>query len=277
MTDRLFVDGIEVSGERSTEGAFRMAAPAIMVACGNDARRAEADALAARLGAPLVDRAESGTLHLRVTGEGLALARDGMELRPDFAELLPRIKQGVIQREMLVKAARVKGVDRPRAVDATAGLGEDGFLLAASGFDVTLCEADPVIAALLADALERAAHNPALAPVVARMHLVEGDSRVTLMGLGETPDTCPDVVYLDPMFPGRTKSAAVKKKFQLIHGLERPTDPLDEDDLLRAALAARPRKIVIKRPIKGPHLAGVKPSHSIAGKAVRYDCIIPPR
>ena len=109
------------------------------------------------------------------------------------------------------------------------------------------------------------------------MHLVEGDSRVTLMGLGETPDTCPDVVYLDPMFPGRTKSAAVKKKFQLIHGLERPTDPLDEDDLLRAALAARPRKIVIKRPIKGPHLAGVKPSHSIAGKAVRYDCIIPPR
>lgn len=291
MTDRLFVDGIEVSGERSTEGAFRMAAPAsgqaedapcmaapaIMVACGNDARRAEADALAARLGAPLVDRAESGTLHLRVTGEGLALARDGMELRPDFAELLPRIKQGVIQREMLVKAARVKGVDRPRAVDATAGLGEDGFLLAASGFDVTLCEADPVIAALLADALERAAHNPALAPVVARMHLVEGDSRVTLMGLGETPDTCPDVVYLDPMFPGRTKSAAVKKKFQLIHGLEHPTDPLDEDDLLRAALAARPRKIVIKRPIKGPHLAGVKPSHSIAGKAVRYDCIIPPR
>ena len=213
----------------------------------------------------------------RSTGEGLALARDGMELRPDFAELLPRIKQGVIQREMLVKAARVKGVDRPRAVDATAGLGEDGFLLAASGFDVTLCEADPVIAALLADALERAAHNPALAPVVARMHLVEGDSRVTLMGLGETPDTCPDVVYLDPMFPGRTKSAAVKKKFQLIHGLERPTDPLDEDDLLRAALAARPRKIVIKRPIKGPHLAGVKPSHSIAGKAVRYDCIIPPR
>ena len=97
MTDRLFVDGIEVSGERSTEGAFRMAAPAsgqaedalcmaapaIMVACGNNARRAEADALAARPGAPPGDRAESGTLHPRGTGEGPALAREGKELRAE--------------------------------------------------------------------------------------------------------------------------------------------------------------------------------------------------
>lgn len=278
-----------------------MEAPAIAVLCENDARRAEAEALAAHLGAPLVAAPEPGALHLKVTREGLVLARDGMELRPDFADMLPRIKQGVLQRELLVKAARVKGVEHPRAVDATAGLGEDGFLLAAAGFDVTLCEADSVIAALLADALERAALDPALAPIVARMRLVEGDSRATLAklgaravaqdgaggdaGLGPQPvnEPCrlpvapPDVVYLDPMFPGRTKSAAVKKKFQLIHGLESPTDPLDEEALLRAALAARPRKIVIKRPVKGPHLAGVKPSHSIAGKAVRYDCIVPPR
>lgn len=311
MTGRLRVDEAEASGGRPTEGAARMGltaasriddaprvdalaaagqadgvprvdASAITVVCGDDALRSEAETLAAHLGAPLTGcsagpASPAGRLCLKVSRAGLALARDGMELMPDFAEMLPRIKPGALQREMLVKAARIKGVEHPRAVDATAGLGEDSFLLAAAGFEVTLCEADPVIAALLADALARAARDPSLAPIVARMRLVEGDSRVTLMGLGETPDTCPDVVYLDPMFPGRTKSAAVKKKFQLIHGLERPTDPLDEGDLLRAALAARPRKIVIKRPIKGPHLAGVKPSHSIAGKAVRYDCIIPPR
>ncbi|HJB54572.1 MAG TPA: class I SAM-dependent methyltransferase [Candidatus Olsenella avistercoris] len=46
--------------------------------------------------------------------------------------------------------------------------------------------------------------------------------------------------------------------------------------LLDAALAARPRKVVIKRPPKGPWLAGARPSHSIAGKAVRYDVIAPP-
>lgn len=300
MTGRLRVDEAEASGGRPTEGAARMGlaaagradgapcmdAPAITVVCGDDALRSEADALAAHLGAPLAGcsadpASPAGRLCLKVSRAGLALARDGMELMPDFAEMLPRIKPGALQREMLVKAARIKGVERPRAVDATAGLGEDSFLLAAAGFEVTLCEADPVIAALLADALARAARDPSLAPIVARMRLVEGDSRDTLAALAaegaQDPGARPDVVYLDPMFPGRTKSAAVKKKFQLIHGLERPADPLDEDALLRAALAARPRKIVVKRPVKGPHLAGVKPSHSIAGKAVRYDCIVPPR
>ena len=43
--------------------------------------------------------------------------------------------------------------------------------------------------------------------------------------------------------------------------------------LLRAALAAHPRKVVIKRPPKGPWLADVKPSYSLEGKAVRYDVI----
>ena len=65
----------------------------------------------------------------------------------------------------------------------------------------------------------------------------------------------------------------MKKKFQLLHRLERPCD--DEDALLRAAVAAGPRKVVVKRPVKGPFLAGVKPSYSLAGKAVRYDCIVP--
>lgn len=220
---------------------------------------------------------EPGLLYLKVSRDGLSLMRDGMELRPDFAEMLPRIKQGALQREMLVKAARVKGVEAPRAVDATAGLGEDSLLLAAAGFTVTLCEADPVIAALLEDALARASAHEVLGPIVERMHLVAGDSRITLARAGASTGAQPDVVYLDPMFPGRTKSAAVKKKFQLIHGLERPTEPLDEESLLQAAFAAHPRKVVIKRPVKGPYLAGVKPSHAIAGKAVRYDCIVPPR
>ena len=206
---------------------------------------------------------------LRDDGQGLALAGDGMVLRADFTRLLPRLRPDRLGRELLVRAARVRGAEAPTAVDATAGLGEDSLLLAAAGFTVTMFEKDPVIAALLRDALERAANDPQLAGVIARMTLVEGDSVAGLCNLALTPD----VVFLDPMFPERTKSAAVKKKFQLLHHLERPCN--NEDELLDAALAARPRKVVIKRPPKGPWLAGAKPSHSLAGKAVRYDVIVP--
>ena len=261
----------------------RGATPPIAVLCGDEASRDRAAALAERLGLPggavlgPGSDPEAGTLYLKASLQGASLVRDGMEVAGDFSRLLPRLKQGALQRELLVKAARVKGVERPRAVDATAGLGEDSLLLAAAGFEVTLCESDPVIAILLEDALARAAGDEALAHIAARMRLVEGDSRATLAALAADDATRPDVVYLDPMFPGRTKSAAVKKKFQLIHGLERPCEPEAEDSLMSAALAARPRKIVVKRPVKGPWLAGVKPSHAIAGKAVRYDCIVPPR
>ena len=212
----------------------------------------------------------AGGFELRRDDEGLALVGDGMVLRADFMRLLPRLRPDRLGRELLVRAARVRGVEAPTAVDATAGLGEDSLLLAAAGFTVTMFEQDPVIAALLHDALERAASDPQLAGVAARMTLVEGDSVMGLRDLGFSPD----VVFLDPMFPERTKSAAVKKKFQLLHHLERPCD--NEGEMLDAALAACPRKVVIKRPPKGPWLAGAKPSHSIAGKAVRYDVIVPP-
>ena len=213
-------------------------------------------------------------LELRQEPDDLVLTDGSLELRADFSRMLPRLKPGVLQHELLVKAARLKGVDEPTAIDATAGLGEDSLLLAAAGFHVRLFECNPVIAALLRDAVERASENPALAPIAARMVPVEGDS-LKALATAASSGFAPDLVYLDPMFPGRTKSAAVKKKFQLLHHLERPC--ADERAMLDAAFAAGPRKIVVKRPVKGPCLAGVKPSYSIAGKAVRYDVLIPPR
>lgn len=224
--------------------------------------------------------ARAAGLELTRMPEGLTLTDGAMELRADFARMLPRLKQGRLQQELLVKAARAKGVERPWAIDATAGFGEDSLLLAAAGFRVDLYEQDCVIAALLQDALDRAADDLALADVVARMCLHAGEDSIaglhqTAASIEQGELTAPDVVYLDPMFPERTKSAAVKKKFQLLHHLEQPC--ADEETLVQAALAVHPRKVVIKRPVKGPLLAGVKPSYQLAGKAVRYDVLVPPR
>lgn len=86
--------------------------------------------------------------------------------------------------------------------------------------------------------------------------------------------TPPDIILLDPMFPSRQKSALVKKKLQIIQKLELPC--MDEQELLLAAMAAKPKKIVVKRPAKGPYLAGMKPDYALCGKAVRFDCLIGP-
>ncbi len=165
-----------------------------------------------------------------------------------------------------------------RAVDATAGFGEDSLLLAAAGYNVELYEYDPVIAALLRDALRRAAKSSddALRDAVSRMDLREGDSVSAMRAMAGSNEP-PDIVLLDPMFPERRKSALVKKKFQLLQQLESPCEGADEGELLEAAEAAGPRRIIIKRPLKGPYLAGRRPGYSITGKAVRYDCIVIPR
>lgn len=239
----------------------------------NNILEEKAIALAKKLCVQLVksiEEIETEEVYLLLEEEGLSLVRDGLKMKGDFLQLLPRLKQGRLQGEMLVKAAKLKGLtERPVAIDATAGMGEDSLLLAAAGYEVYLFEKDPVIAALLADTLERAANEPALTQYVNRMHLTAGDS-IEAMRNGTIPV---DLIYLDPMFPARSKSGLIKKKFQLLQQLERPCS--DEEVLVQAALMAHPKRIVIKRPAKGPYLAGIKPSYSIDGKAIRYDCLVP--
>ncbi len=235
--------------------------------------REKAERIADKLKIPIRPASAGETeegLFLSLDEEGLSLNQGGMKMRGDFLQMLPRLKQGKLQQEMLVKASKLKGLtERPTAIDATAGMGEDSMLLAAAGYEVYLFEKDPVIAALLEDALELARKTEELSETAERMHLTEGDS-ISVMNAGFIPA---DLIYLDPMFPSRSKSGLIKKKFQLLQQLERPCS--DEEELLLAAFNAHPKRIVIKRPAKGPHLAGRKPSYSIDGKAIRYDCIVP--
>lgn len=209
------------------------------------------------------------------TGAGLTLTDGALELTSDFARLLPRLHAGNLTGELVVRAARIKKAEMPlRVLDATAGLGEDSFLLAAAGYEVTLYEYDPIIGQLLADALERAVQDPRLADAATRMRFIAGDSIAAMreMARQEAAER-PDIILLDPMFPARGKSGLVKKKFQLLQQLELPC--ANEAELLDAALSVRPRRIIIKRPAKGPWLAKRKPDYSIAGKGIRYDCLAP--
>ena len=203
---------------------------------------------------------------------GLALVYEYQVLHGDFTKMIPRLKHHNLTGELLVKAAKIKDADYPlKAIDATAGLGDDSILLAAAGFEVEMYERNPVIHALLADTIERAKQIPELAETVNRMHLHYGDSAEAM----KQQISAPDVILLDPMFPARQKNALVKKKLQMIQKLEMPC--VDEGELLLTAMALGPRKLIVKRPPKGPHLAGVKPDYSNEGKAVRFDCFVQPK
>lgn len=234
-------------------------------------RLREAERLAQHFKVPLYR--ESGLpapkeLILRLDRDGLALQVGDRILRGDYTGMKKRLRTGNLQRELLVKAVRIRGRGEITVLDAAAGMGEDALLLAAAGFRVILYERDPVIAALLRDTLNRASADPSMTEIVSRMEFHEGDSIGAMRNMKKEMD----VIYLDPMFPEKKKSSLTKKKFQLLHYLEKPCE--EEEELLQAAMDAEPAKIVIKRPLKGPWLADRKPAHSYKGKAVRYDCLV---
>ena len=130
-----------------------------------------------------------------------------------------------------------------------------------------LIERSPVIASLLRDGLIRAEAIDKLREVTERMQLNVGDA-VTIMSQLSDKDR-PDVIYLDPMYPHRLKSALVKKEMRLLRALV--GDDLDAPRLLSAALHTARKRVVVKRPRYAATLPGIEPSHVLFGSTTRYD------
>lgn len=224
---------------------------------------------ARRLGLPLEGESDFA---LQLDDAGLQLVELAPQapgpVRVDFVEgaVAHRRQFGGGSGQMIAKAVGIAPGVRPRVLDATAGLGRDAFVLASLGCVMTLIERQPLIAALLEDGLARAAMDAEVAPVVARMRLLSGNAIALMKAWADEP---PQVIYLDPMFPHRDKSALVKKEMRLF----RPFvgDDLDAPALLEAALALASHRVVVKRPRKAPPIEGVKPGYVLEGKSSRYD------
>jgi 16S rRNA (guanine1516-N2)-methyltransferase len=238
--------------------------------------------LARQLGLPLLPVAvdcrhcDSYAAALVVRGSSLCLQQTGRGPGPvsvDFGGAAMRHRRRSGHNELLGKAVGIGKKPGLRVLDATAGLGRDSFVLADLGCQVLMCEREPVIATMLAWAKAAAADSGDawLAGVMARLTLHEGDAREPGAGTGQPID----VIYLDPMFPQRDKSAAVKKEMALFQLLLETGDAADDADrLLLWALQRDVARVVVKRPPRAPCLAERQPSHSVAGKAVRYDVYV---
>jgi len=200
------------------------------------------------------ERLELRALHLRNYG---AISADWTG-----AELRRRIAGG--RRQPLPRAVGLHKDPGLSVLDANAGLGRDGYTLAALGANVTLVERNPTVLALLRDAHQRALAEPQAQAVAQRIELLASEARA-VFGSGRHWD----VVYLDPMYPDDGKTSLPGKEMQILRDLTGGDE--DADLLLEPALACARQRVVVKRPPKAPWLHGVEPSMSLRSTQLRFD------
>ncbi len=258
----------------------------LVVVCNHESQRMQADALALHLGVAVISDCDVSTLTepefvVIFNEHGAALQQTGRKapgpIRAEFTEgsVDHRRKFGGGKGQMIAKAAGVKAGVYPRVLDATAGLGKDAFVLATLGCRVQMLERSPCVHALLVSGLTKAREFAAyddleLKQILTRMELLSADSQDYLLQIADADR--PDVIYLDPMFPDRQKTADVKKEMAAFHNIVGKDE--DADALLEKALAKANYRVVVKRPRKAPciEIAGGKiPSYQLEGKSSRFD------
>ncbi|MDT8371599.1 MAG: class I SAM-dependent methyltransferase [Gammaproteobacteria bacterium] len=250
-----------------------MQAPSLSISCTDASLQAIAQSLAIKLALPYTEL-DPQQIQLVVDNEHIEIRAPDLG-NPVFIDFeagknAHRRQFGGGRGQPLAKAIGLKQGATPTVIDATAGFGRDAFVLAHLGCELTLVERNPLIATLLSDALIRAVNNSEIAPIISRMKLVNQDSVSYLQQLA-TIDY-PDVIYMDPMYPGRDKTALVKKEMQLLHQLAGPDT--DSEQLLTSALTTAKKRVVVKRPKSAPFVGDQTPSTKIESKNTRYDVYI---
>lgn len=265
MTYRLAHDEPDVESQ-----GYPTAGASVAVLASANALATNATSLAHTLNLPLVRDEESRRFHylLVPTRERLELRdNDDPQARALYVDASWVARQyaraQVTRRQPL---GRALGARMRRIIDATAGLGEDTFLLAAMGYEVTAVERSPIVAALLTDGVMRARKHPTLQSIIGRrVSVVKGDARRVIPQLPHRPDS----IYVDPMFPPKRKSSALTRKpLRVLRDLA--GDDEDAAELLQVCLRHARHRVVVKRPL---HVAplGVDPSLTYSGKLARYD------
>ena len=199
---------------------------------------------------------------------------------PDLSRLDISSGPGRCKDQPLLKAilGRKKGYGRV-VYDLTAGLGEDAWILSASGCSLVAVERDPVIFALLRDALARAGIEGQV--LARRIHLVHAQAQDLLLSSARRKELLlpqPDVLYMDPFFVSeRRRRGMQKRSMRILRWIGEQEAPGDSQDLLDAGMRSRAGRVVLKRPRHstplnsryGPRI------HAVQGRGFRFDIYQP--
>jgi 16S rRNA (guanine1516-N2)-methyltransferase len=169
---------------------------------------------------------------------------------------LKTFKETSINKQPLYKAL---GLSKGEWVDdLTAGLLGDSLLMVSMGLNVRAYERHIVPQLLITNALK----NSTLLDLTLFKFFPKGASYL----LDE--DLSGRTLYFDPMFEDPNHKTAPKKEMRIFR--EVVSVDHDAEELLEKLIQKRPKRLVVKRPIKS-RVLGRRPSHSIEGKSTRYD------
>ena len=173
--------------------------------------------------------------------------------------------------QAISKAMGLKSGITPSILDTTAGLAGDAFVLATLGCPITLIERSPVIFSLIEDAVERASLSNDNFQLILKQgfHIINADANDYILEQLSCSAEAPDVIYIDPMYPDRKKSALVKKDMQILQRLHGRDDNTSE--LLDNALRFARKRVVVKRPVHAETINKKAPNTCIKSKKTRYD------
>ncbi len=172
--------------------------------------------------------------------------------------------------QAIAKAIGMRSGVTPSVLDTTAGMAGDAFVLATLGCSITLLERSPIIFALIEDAVQRASLNESFTEILEQgFNIVNREANDYIREQIEDGGTAPDVIYIDPMYPQKKKSALVKKDMQILQRLHGADDNAGE--LLDSALTYARKRVVVKRPIQAETISEKKPNTCIKSKKTRYD------
>ncbi|WP_367681692.1 class I SAM-dependent methyltransferase [Buchnera aphidicola] len=189
----------------------------------------------------------------------------------DFAnkKMVYRIKSCLLKKEAIRKAVGIKDNYHPNVLDATAGLGKDAFILAALGCQVCMIERNPIIAALLDDALQRNYKNHTINTLLKKKMSLIYDSSFNIIKILKLK---PDIIYLDPMYP-ISKKNTVKKDMYFLRSLI--GNDQDSEKLLKLSRKFSKKRVIVKRPRHANYLSGIKSTFSILSRKHRFDIYSP--
>ncbi len=155
-------------------------------------------------------------------------------------------------------------------LDLCGGWGRDSLCFASWGFKVSCLERHSEVFEIVSNAFQNLkTQNTFFENILNNITYINTDAKEFLKNSNENWP----LIYLDPMYPDRKKSALGKGEMRLLKELV--GDDPDKSELAQWAFEKTAKRLVIKGPKLSPSLLeNIRPTHVFRGSSTRYEIFV---